>query len=163
VLNATLVKDTKKSLEMSQVLARRPNGQACKLKGEVYFMEHIATIITLASAAAGLLCTSLTFLVRLLKAAKDKKRALQTIRICDAVLPFIRQAEGFVNYSSLEKKAFVMTKANQFAIEQKIPFNTELIDSKIEELVKLTKEVNRRERDGINATVAQSPFTYVVN
>ena len=113
-------------------------------------MENLITIISLASTGACLLGTSVGFLVRLVKAAKEKKRALQTIKICDAVVPFIKQAESFLNYSAIEKKEFVMTKANQFAIENKMSFDVGLIDGKIEELVRLTKEVNMRERDRLS-------------
>ena len=108
---------------------------------------NILAIISLASTSAGLLATSLTFLVRLVKAAKAKKQALQTIRICDAIVPLIRQAEEFTNYNGREKKEFVITRANQFAIQNKIPFNAAFIGGKIEELVRLTKEVNKRDKD----------------
>ena len=40
-----------------------------------------------------------------------------------------------------------MTKANQFAIDHGIDFNVGLVSQKVEELVKLTKEVNRRDKD----------------
>jgi len=110
-------------------------------------MEHLATIITLASTVAGLIATAATFMGKFIKTEKEKRKAEQTIRICDAIMPFIRQAEAFLNYSAKEKKEFVITKANQFAIEHKIPFNAVLIDGKIEELVRLTREVNRRDKD----------------
>jgi len=119
-------------------------------------MEHITTILSLACTIAGLLATAVTFIAKFIKSTKAKRIAEQTIRICDAVLPFIRQAENFKHYSGTEKKEFVMTKANQFCIEQKMPFNTELISSKIEELLKLTREVNRREKD-IQETVPSIP------
>lgn len=40
-----------------------------------------------------------------------------------------------------------MTKANQFAISQGIEFDPVIVSEKIEELVRLTKEVNKRDKD----------------
>ena len=65
----------------------------------------------------------------------------------DFLLPasLIIDAEAFVNYSGAEKKEYVLTKANRFAIENKIPFNETELSDKIEELIILSKEVNKRE------------------
>ena len=102
--------------------------------------------------AVSFLVTALTFILKFIQSAKAKRVAEQTIKIGNAVLPYIKQAEEFIHYSGTEKKEFVMTKANQFAIEQGIPFNFEIVSQKVEELVKLTKEVNRREKDRTVAT-----------
>ena len=110
-------------------------------------MYYIVTILSLACTAAGFLATAVTFFVRFLKAVREKKTAQQIVKICDAIVPFIRQAETFVHYSGVEKKEFVLTRANQFAIEQKIPFNTGLVSAKIDELVRLSREVNARDKD----------------
>lgn len=110
-------------------------------------MENLELIISLASAALGLLATTATFLAKFIKNAKLKKIAQSTIEICNVLIPYIEQAETFVNYSGAEKKEFVMTKANQYAVEHNIKFNEELVSNEIEELVKLSKEVNRREKD----------------
>lgn len=42
-----------------------------------------------------------------------------------------------------------MTKANQYAIENGIRFDEALVSEKIEELVRLTKEVNKRDKDRV--------------
>lgn len=110
-------------------------------------MEKLEIILSLAGAALGLLMTAVTFLAKFIKSAKGKKIAEQTIVIGNAVLPYIKQAESFLNYTGKEKKEYVITKANQFAIEQGIDFNSELVGEKIEELVALTKDVNKREKD----------------
>ena len=41
-----------------------------------------------------------------------------------------------------EKKEYVMTKANQFALDNGIKFNEEFISNKIEDLLSLTNQVN---------------------
>lgn len=110
-------------------------------------MESLQLIISLAGTTLGFIITTVTFLAKFIKNAKAKKVAQQTIEICNAVLPYIRQAEALVGYTGEEKKEYVMTKANQYAIEHKIKFDRELIGEEIEKVVKLTKEVNRREND----------------
>lgn len=110
-------------------------------------MENLELILSLASATLGLLLTTATFLAKFIKNAKLKKVAMQTIEICNTLMPFIEQAETFVNYSGAEKKEFVMTKANQYALEHNIKFNKELVSAKIEELINLSKNVNSLEKN----------------
>jgi len=121
-------------------------------------MEKLEVILSLAGTALGFLVTAATFIAKFTKSAKAKRIAEQTIKIGDAVLPYIKQAESFLHYSGPEKKEFVMTKANQYAIEQGISFNAMLAGEKIEELVKLTKEVNKRDKDKIMPTQSVLPL-----
>lgn len=105
-------------------------------------MQYIELILSLASTALGLVITTLTFFLKYIKNAKAKKIAEQTVKICDAILPYIKKAETFVNYSGEEKKEYVMTKVNRYAQENKLQFDETFISQKIEELITLTKEVN---------------------
>jgi hypothetical protein len=129
-------------------------------------MERLDLILSLTGSAIGFLATAVTFIAKFLKSAKAKRIAEQTIKISNAVLPYIKQAEAFLHYSGQEKKEFVMTKANQYAIEHGFFFNPGLVSDKIEELVKLTKEVNQREKDKVKEkidTAAQTfPQTFVI-
>ncbi|MCL2062589.1 MAG: hypothetical protein FWH03_08230 [Firmicutes bacterium] len=110
-------------------------------------MYQLEVILSLVGTAVGFLAAAATFLAKFIKSAKAKKIAEQTVKIADAVLPYIKQAETFVHYSGAEKKEFVLTKANQYAIEQGMTFDAGLAGEKIEELVRLTKEVNKRHKD----------------
>lgn len=110
-------------------------------------MEYLATILSVAGTALGLLITTITFLLKFINNAKAKKIAENIIKIGNAVLPYIKEAETFANYNGAEKKEYVMTKANQFAIANGIDFDADAVAVKIEELVKLTKSVNAREKD----------------
>lgn len=105
-------------------------------------MENLEIIISVAGAALGLLVTTVTFLSKFIKNAKGKKVAENIIKIGNAMIPYIQEAETFLNYSGEEKKQYVMTKANQFAIDNNIPFDAEAVSDKIEELIGLTKQVN---------------------
>ena len=120
-------------------------------------MKELEIFISLTGTCLGLLVTAATFLVKFLRNAKAKRIAEQTIKIGNAVMPYIKQAEGFANYSGAEKKEYVMTKANQFALEQGFPFNTALVGEKVEELVQLTKKVNVRDKDKPAVTQAVQP------
>lgn len=59
----------------------------------------------------------------------------------------ITTAETMKNFTGEEKKEYVITKANQFAISKGIKFDTEKVSNLIEELVTLTKQVNQRDKD----------------
>jgi len=110
-------------------------------------MKEIEIILSMAGTIAGLLITVLTFIVKFIKSTKAKRAMEQIVKIGNAIIPYIEQAEKFTGYSGAEKKEYVMTKATQFAVEKKIPFNRVLVSEKIEELVSLTKRVNKREKD----------------
>ena len=124
-------------------------------------MEMLEVIVSLSGAALGLLITAMTFIVKFCKSAKAKKIAEQTIEIANAVLPYIEQAEKFVSYSGEEKKEYVMTKANQYAIYNGIAFDEAAVSAKVEELISLTKQVNVRKKTG--AVQEMSGISYEQN
>lgn len=105
-------------------------------------MNDLQIILSFAGTVLGLLVTILTFFVKFVRSAKAKRGLEQTLKVSDAVLSFIREAEKFTAFSGEEKKAFVMTKACQYAINNKIKFSEEDISEKVEELVALTRQVN---------------------
>jgi len=105
-------------------------------------MNNLYIIISTSLTALGLLISTITFISKATKNAKGKKKVEQLIAIGDAVVPYIQKAEEYIHFTGAEKKEYVLTKANQFAIDNKIPFNTENVSNKVEELVALTKAVN---------------------
>lgn len=113
-------------------------------------MENLQIILSLCGTALGLLVTTVTFLAKFITNAKAKKAAEQIVKIGNAIIPYIEQAEKFIGYTGAEKKEYVLTRANQFAITQGIDFNALAVSDKIEELVKLSKEVNQRSKEQVN-------------
>lgn len=107
-------------------------------------MENIQALLSITGTAVGLLVTTVTFLYKFITNAKAKKAAENVINICEAIIPYIEQAETYTAYSGAEKKEYVMTKANQFAIKNKIRFNETAVSQKIEEFIALTKQVNTK-------------------
>lgn len=107
-------------------------------------MENLEIILSVAGAALGLLVTTVTFLTKFITNAKAKKAAENIIAIGNAMIPYIEQAETFVNFSGEEKKEYVLTKANRYSLEHGIAFDENAVSEKIEELIDLTKRVNMR-------------------
>lgn len=105
-------------------------------------MKDLEILISLGGTIAGLTLTVITFIFKATKNARAKKRAEQVIRMSDAVMPLIREAERFTSYSGEEKKAYVMTRACQFALMNRIRFDEKFMSAKVEELVALTKQIN---------------------
>lgn len=108
-------------------------------------MEHIERIITIVSACLGLIATAIGFLIPLVKNVKTKNRLSAVKKLTDTLHSLIIEAETFVNFSGAEKKEYVMTKANRYAIDNKIPYNEADVSEKIEDLISISKEVNKRE------------------
>ena len=109
--------------------------------------ETLQIWLPIVSGFIGILITFLSFIIPFLKNSKAKKIIENAVKIAESVQPYIVEAEKFVNYTGEEKKAFVMTKANQYAIENNLKFNTNEVSKQIETLVSLTKNVNAREKD----------------
>ena len=107
-------------------------------------MENLELIISLASACLGLVVAVAAVIAKYASSAKARKAAEQTMDICNALLPYIEQAESYVHYSGEEKKEYVMTKANRYAIENDIAFDEDAVSEKVEELITLSKEVNAK-------------------
>lgn len=110
-------------------------------------MEHLEWILSVAGTVLGLLVFCISFLIKMLQIRSARKKEQGQATLLDAVSPIVEIAEMFVGYSGEEKKEYVMTKVNQFAIENGIEFNSELVSKKIEELIALSKQVNKREID----------------
>lgn len=105
-------------------------------------LEVIEEIIPYIAPTLGILSTTLLFLIRGMKNTKLRKTLEKTEQIIEEIIPNIVMAEKYKNYNGQEKKAYVMTKLNQYAIDQNIKFDNEKISTKIEELINLTKNVN---------------------
>lgn len=105
-------------------------------------MSQIEEIITIISAALGLIITITGFLIPLVKSTKAKKSLIAVNKLTGALQNMVIEAEKFVNYSGEEKKQYVMTKAYKYAVENKIPYDENAVSEKIEDLVALSKQVN---------------------
>lgn len=116
-------------------------------------MEHLEWIITAAGTVLAFIITLTTMIIKYAKSSKAKKIAQQTLAICNALIPYIEEAEKFVDFSGEEKKAYVMTKARQYVMNNKMKISDELISKIVEDYIDLTKEVNVRETISNSLTI----------
>lgn len=105
-------------------------------------MEKLTLVLSTAGTILGLLLMILATTCKWIKNSKAKKIAENIIKIGNFILPYIEEAEKFVAFTGEEKKAYVMTKANQYAIDNKIEFDEAKTSAKIDEIVALCKVVN---------------------
>lgn len=105
-------------------------------------LENINFYLSILAPIFTLLCTTVVFLEKFVKNKKLKKILEKTEKITKEMIPLVKEAEGFINFSGVEKKEYVMTKLAQYALENHIKFNREELSEKIEEIINLTKEVN---------------------
>lgn len=111
--------------------------------------ENLHIYLSLLAPALGLLCTTVVFLQKFVKNKKLKKILEKTEQITKEIIPCITEAETFINFTGEEKKKFVMTRLNQFAIDNQLKFDQEKISNRIEDLIKLTKKVNYRPQENL--------------
>lgn len=119
-------------------------------------MENTEIIISIASTALGLLITTITFLGKFVTNAKAKKTMEDIVKIGNAMIPYIEEAETFAHYSGAEKKAYVMTKIRQYALGSDIKIDEEQVSKAVEELVELSKEVNARNSEKFSMRIPES-------
>ena len=110
-------------------------------------MENAELILSLAGTALSLFVAAVLFFVKLLRGSAAKKKLKNDYLLLDAVAPLMELAESFTSYSGEEKKEYVLTKLNQFAIENGISFDVSTVSQKIEELIALSKQVNGRGKE----------------
>lgn len=124
-------------------------------------MSRFKEIITIVSACLGLLATVTGFLIPLVKNVKAKNRLSAINKLTVTLQSLVVDAEKFADFSGAEKKEYVMTKINRYAIENKIPYDEQAVSEKIEDLVALSKEVNKRETTAGGATNSPDSVTSI--
>lgn len=105
-------------------------------------IDNLKLIISLGAPMLGFLSTTIIVLKKYVKNNKLRKALEKSEEIINKIIPCVAEAENHLNYSGEEKKEYVMTKINQYAIENGITFDKEVISTKIEELIELSKKVN---------------------
>ena len=110
-------------------------------------IENLKDILWIISACTGILVTAISFLIPTVKNAKVKK-ALQVAQgVTEIIQKGCVEAEKFINYTGTEKKAYVMVQAKEYALSNNVPFDEETVSQQIDDLIKITKLINRRDKD----------------
>ncbi len=118
-------------------------------------LENITLFLPFLAPILGLLGVTILFLKKFVKNKKLKNVLEKAEEVTKNIIPFIVEAEKFINYTGIEKKNYVMTRLNQYAIANDIKFDQEEISNKIEELVELTKQVNKKSLVTIDEKVSE--------
>lgn len=105
-------------------------------------METIKTILTISVGAIPFIISTFTYLLKFTKNKKAQKFLSGAITLTEQLQPLIIKAESFTHYTGEEKKQYVMTLVNQYAIDNKLKFDAQQISNAIDELVATTKKVN---------------------
>ena len=84
------------------------------------------------------------------KMFKKENAKLSTL---DVLMQFMQEVEQFKDFSSEEKKQFVITKFNQYCIDNGYEFIAELTDETVEKLIAFSKVVNSDGRTGQEHTL----------
>lgn len=105
----------------------------------------IEMMISFIGTCIGFILSVLTLIIKLSKNKKVRRKAEQLLVLTEQMNRFIEEAEAFQHYTGAEKKEYVLTKLNQFSIDQKMKFDSEALSQKIDNLVDLTKQVNYHE------------------
>lgn len=105
-------------------------------------MEKLEIILSLGGTLISFIITLIVVIIKLIKWKKNYKSLEEEKELYDLVDDLMSIAETYNNYLGKEKKEYVITKLNQFAIENEIDFDKEKVDERIEKLIKLSKNVN---------------------
>ena len=84
------------------------------------------------------------------KLFKKENAKLYTFNV---LMQFMEEVEQFKDFSSEEKKQFVITKFNQYCIDNGYEFIEELTDENVEKLIEFSKVVNSDGRTGQEHTL----------
>ena len=110
-------------------------------------LEILKEIIDIIAVALPLLISLIIVIAKLTKNIKLKNISENLIEVEEVIKRFMESAESFINYSGADKKEWVKVKVNQYCIENSIPYSDSIVDSLIEKLIGLTKNINKREKD----------------
>ena len=104
-------------------------------------------ILVIVGALAGVISTTIPLIIKLIKKSKQFKQERNLNRSADVLLRLIAEAELFTNYSGQEKKEFVKSRLAIFAINNKIAFDEARLETAIDDIIGITREVNKRDKD----------------
>lgn len=119
-------------------------------------------IIAVVSAAIGVFATSIPFVISFIRKARQLIMERNWNRITELLPMLITEAEKFVNYNGSEKKEYVKSRLAVYSVKNNIGFDEMKFDSMIDGLVKLTKEVNKREKDKVSS-ITQNALPLISN
>jgi len=110
-------------------------------------LQTITDILKLIATSLPFIIAAATYIAANAKNKKLKRKAENWAKIAKAAQVYVADAEQFVNFAGTEKKEWVITKINQYAIDKGIEFDARQASALIEDIVQLSKKVNGRDKD----------------
>lgn len=105
-------------------------------------MNIYIIFITMATLTLLLLIADIFLFFKIKTLKKKRQHCNNLIELDEAIIPFIIRAEGFKNFSSEEKKKYVLTLARQYAQNRNIKVDYTTISDRIDYFVEFCKSVN---------------------
>ena len=109
-------------------------------------IENLKDILWIISACTGILVTAISFLIPTVKNAKVKKALQVAVDMGDFVRQGCAEAYKFIHFTDEEKKAYVMTNAERYALENKVAFDKEKVSQQIDDFIVLVKKIYERKK-----------------
>ena len=110
-------------------------------------MYSTREIIWIIGAILSVCATGIPSIIGLVRKTKQFIKERNWNKVMEVLPKFITEAEKFINYRGQEKKEFVKSRLAIFAIKNKIAFDEIRFEAAIDNIVNLTREVNKRDKD----------------
>lgn len=111
-------------------------------------MMEVIELIKLITSCLLVLFTLITIILKVFKHSSSKKVAASAdnvLKLIEKAKEFIIIAEGIINFKGTDRKEWVMTKLEKFAIDNDIKFLEEEASKIVEDLIDFSKKVNIKE------------------
>jgi len=112
-------------------------------------MYSTREIIWIIGAILSICATGIPSIIGLVRKTKQFIKERDWNKIMQILYALVMDAEKFSNYNGQEKKEFVKSRLAVYTLKNKIIFDEKRFETAIDDIVKLTREVNKRERDCI--------------
>ena len=110
-------------------------------------MDRTQQIIAIISTIIGILATGVPFGLSLISKTKKLVQEKNWTKIAELLPELITEAEKFANYTGIEKKEYVKSKLAVYSVKNAIDFDEVKFEQLITDIVHLTRNVNKREKD----------------
>lgn len=116
-------------------------------------LETTKEIIAVVSAAIGVLATGVPFFIGFVRKTRQLIKERNWSKITEILPSLVIEAEKFLNYTGPEKKEYVKSRLAVYTAKNKFIFDEAKFDTIIDDIVKLTKEVNGRDKDKVSVSM----------
>jgi len=118
-------------------------------------------ILMIIGPVLGILATGIPLLIGLIRKTKKLIKERNWNKIMEILPSLIVEAEKLANYRGQEKKEYVKSRLAVYSVKNKIAFDEARFEAAIDDIVRLTREVNKRDKDKfLQAQQQVDPHSY---